>query len=257
MNFIKKLFQFFLKIVTGRDSIRMRRLFLSKLISQRFDNQIQYGPFKGLILGRGVWSSTDRAAMIFGLYEQEVLNSISILPKKYTNFIDLGAADGYYGIGVLINKLFDKSYCFEISQKGREVIRENAELNNVSQDLIVHGEAAAEFYNLIPECNLENSVMLVDIEGAEFDLLDRDCLKAFSKSIIFIELHDWLVKDGLAKKNKLLETAKCFFKITELTTESRDLSKFDELKDFSDTDRWLICSEGRDRRMVWLRLDPI
>jgi hypothetical protein len=257
MTFIKKLFRFIWKILTGGDSIRMRRLFLSNLISKRFNNIVHYGPFKGLILGRGVWSSTDRAGMILGLYEQEVLNSISKLPKKYTNFIDLGAADGYYAIGVLINKIFLKSYCFEMSRKGQEVIRENAELNHVSNDVIIHGKATSDFYHLIPNCNLDNSVLLVDIEGCEFDLLDHDCLKAFSRSIIFIELHDWLVDDGFFKKNQLIERAKLFFNITELTTGSRDLSVFDELRDFSDTDRWLICSEGRDRRMTWLRLDPI
>jgi len=257
MSFFKKLLRFIWKIVTGGDSIRMRKLFLSNLVSKIFKDTVHYGPFKGLVLGRGVWSSTDRAGMILGLYEQEVLNSISTLPKKYTNFIDLGAADGYYAIGVLINKSFHKSYCFEMSPKGRQVIRENAELNNVSDNVIIYGKATANFYNLIPEFNLENTVLLVDIEGGEFDLLGYECLKAFSKSIIFIELHEWLVEDGLVKKNQLIETAKKFFNITELTTSSRDLSVFEELNDFSDTDRWLICSEGRDRRMTWLRLDPI
>ena len=36
-----------------------------------------------------------------------------------------------------------------------------------------------------------------------------------------------------------------------------DLSEFEELKEWSDTDRWLVCSEGRPKLMTWWRLDPL
>ena len=45
--------------------------------------------------------------------------------------------------------------------------------------------------------------------------------------------------------------------ITALVTGARDLSQFRELRMMSDTDRWLLCSEGRPRLMSWLRFDPI
>ena len=257
MKFFLKVFRFFLKVLRGEDSIRIRRSYLSKHISNIFNHKVHYGPFKGLVLGKTLWGTTDRASMILGLYEQEVLNSIVRLPKKYKFFIDLGAADGYYAIGVLKNQFFSKSFCFEMSEKGRQIIQENAELNHVEKDITIHGVATKDFYKLIPNINLSHSVMLVDIEGAEFDLFDYECLKTFRKSIIFIELHESLVKNGLNKKNKLIENAKHFFKVSELTTTARDLSCFQELKDLNDNDRWLICSEGRDKLMTWLRLDPV
>ena len=55
---------------------------------------------------------------------------------------------------------------------------------------------------------------------------------------------------------KLMSDAKPFFKISKLTTTSRDLSKFPELFDLPDSERWLIASEGRSKLMTWLRLDP-
>ena len=55
---------------------------------------------------------------------------------------------------------------------------------------------------------------------------------------------------------ELTNNAKPFFKISTLTTASRDLSKFPELFDYEDSDRWLIASEGRPKLMSWLRLDP-
>lgn len=77
------------------------------------------------------------------------------------------------------------------------------------------------------------------------------------RSIIFIEIHEWFFKDGEKKLKQLLNNAKPFFKISKLTTSSRDLSIFPELSNLIDSERWLIASEGRARLMTWLRFDPI
>jgi hypothetical protein len=47
-----------------------------------------------------------------------------------------------------------------------------------------------------------------------------------------------------------------FFDITEFKTSARDLSKFQELHELSDIDRWLLCSESRPCLMTWMRFDP-
>jgi len=233
-----------------------RREQLKDEMIKLFDSTVAYGPFKGLKFSSDAWWGRERASMILGLYEQEVLESLTNIPKKYKTFIDLGAADGYYGIGVLVNNLFENSFCFESTERGQNVIRENAKLNGVADKLLIYGIAEKDFYKVIPDVQLRNSVLFVDIEGGEFDLLDQDTFKIFKDSIIFIELHDWFFEDANNKLQKLRQDAIEFFDITELTTASRDLSKFPELKDFSDTDRWLICSEGRHKLMAWYRLDP-
>jgi hypothetical protein len=200
---------------------------------------------------------TDRASMLLGLYEQEVLISLKMILARHKTFIDLGAADGYYGIGVLINNMFDRSYCFEISTKGQSIIRKNSILNHVSDKVIIKGIADKNFSDFLAVDEIQNSVLFVDIEGGEFDLFDSFLFEKFQKAIIFIELHDWLFEDGADKRKALILNAEKYFSVTELTTSNRDLCKFLELKIFSDTDRWLICSEGRGLLMTWLRLDPL
>jgi len=245
-----------LKLGIG-NPIKRRRLQLSVLINNLFNSTVAYGPFKGLQLAPNTWwGGADRPSMLLGLYEQEVLTSILNVPKTHRTFIDLGAADGYYGIGVLVNKHFDSSYCFELSEKGQEVIRRNAELNSVSSKLKVYGKAEKDFFKHLPAEQLATSVLLVDIEGGEFNLLDADLFKVLKDTIIFIELHPWLVEDGVNKLAKLKSDASTYFNITEITTASRDLSVFPELRNFNDTDRWLICSESRKQLMTWYRLNP-
>jgi hypothetical protein len=150
-----------------------------------------------------------------------------------------------------------KSYCFEITAKGQEVIKQNAILNNVLNKVVIKGEAKKDFYKDIHIDDIKNSVLLVDIEGGEFNLFDENLFAVFQNSIIFIELHDWFFEDGESKIAKLKSDAKNTHLISELTTSERDLSKFKELKSLSDTDRWLLCSEGRPKMMTWFRFDPI
>jgi hypothetical protein len=233
-------------------AIETRRRQIAKDLDRQFHSIVRYGPFKGMKLTEERWWGIDRAGMLLGLYEQEILESLLTVSKDHRIFIDLGAADGYYGVGVLINNLFDYSYCFEASQAGRDVIKKNAEINGVADRVAIRGLAQKDFYKNIPTEHLAKSVLLVDIEGAEFDLFDKELFGAFRNSVIFIELHD---QSG-QRLAKLASDASAFFDVAELTTTSRDLSKFPELRSLSDTNRWLICSEGRPCMMSWYRLSP-
>lgn len=238
-------------------NIFQKRLFLSNKLNKEFNGVIRYGPFKGFkFVDKSWWGPTDRANMLLGLYEQEVLKSLQTTPKKYKTFIDLGAANGYYGIGVLVGGIFEKSYCYEISLDGQRTIEQNAKLNNVFDKVKIRGTANKDFYKDLDGNEIDQSVLFVDIEGGEFELFDKNIFKVFSQSIIYIELHDWFFVDGNEKLKKLEEDARNYFNIKKLTTTSRDLSVFEELNEMSDTDRWLICSEGRGRRMTWWKLEP-
>jgi len=255
---LRKIFSMLLMDQRGMSiAIHKKRKLLSQELSAVMNNTIKYGPFAGMIFSRDHWwGNSDRGAMLLGIYEQEILNAIMSVQNKYNVFIDLGAADGYYSIGSLISQKFNVSYAFEISIKGREVIQKNATLNNCSNKLHIFGEATKNFYKSIPKKELDSAVILIDIEGAEFSLFDSELFSNLKKSIIFIELHDWIFKDGKKKLEILLKEIRPFFKVSTLRTASRDLSRFSELSEYSDSERWLIASEGRPRLMSWLRLDP-
>ena len=64
------------------DDIHNRRIEISKHLDNLFKSTVQYGPFKGLKLSpRTWWGETDRASMLSGIYEKEVLNSLHNIPK--------------------------------------------------------------------------------------------------------------------------------------------------------------------------------
>jgi hypothetical protein len=234
-----------------------RRREVGARLAQMFDHTVRYGPFAGLRLGPAVAWGTDTGSMLLGLYEQEVLTELArTLPARRT-FIDIGGANGYYAVGVLVAGLADRACCFERSEQARAVIAANAELNGVAARLRIFGTAAPGFHaEIAADHPPSQCVLFVDIEGAEFELLDDGLLEAFRGAVVFVELHEWFFPDGAERLRRLRTRVEERFTITELTTSSRDLSPFPELETFNDDDRWVICSEGRGRRMKWWRLDP-
>jgi hypothetical protein len=239
------------------DPVYAHRMKLARQLDITFNSTVRYGPFAGLHLpDDSWWGYTSRGAMLLGIYELEVLRSLTRKPSHYRVFIDVGAADGYYALGALVSGLFDRTYCFEASAHGRTVIQRGAVRNKLENQVVVLGSAHDDYLQYIQPEHLGRAVMLIDIEGGEFDLLTRANLERLRHTIVFIELHEWRLADGAARLQQLLDNCRATHWVTELTTASRDLSGFPELREMSDTDRWLVCSEGRDRLMSWLRLDP-
>ena len=241
-----------------RRAINAHRKHLALQIASDHQWRVGYGLFAGMQISPVAWwDQTDLASKILGFYELEVLNVLSQVDRsRYRYFVDLGAADGYYAIGAMRAGVFQKTFCFEMSGRGREVIRANAALNNVSESVAVFGYADQRFYESLPEVQLSATVILIDIEGGEFDLLTDELLFRLKDSMLVIELHEFMVDDGSAKLKRLVDKLEKIYKLKWLTTGARDLSGFESLNVLNDTDRWLLCSESRAQRMKWVVCEP-
>ena len=240
-----------------RETVYERRLRVSREVFEMMGGVVGYGPLKGLKLSDDAWwGAPDKASMLLGLYEKELLTALSSKPlTERSNFIDIGAADGYYGIGLVRSGFYKKSFCFEISEKGRETIKHNARANGVEGQVEVFGKADETLVGQLSQECINDSVVLVDIEGGEFDVLNEAFLEAFQHAYILIEIHNW-VEDFEEKYFKLLLAASKYFAIDTVKPVHRDLTQFTELNDFTDDNRYLICSEGRPNVMRFLRLNP-
>lgn len=194
--------------------------------------------------------------MILGIYEQEILELISHLSPKTNTFINLGASDGYYAVGSLASNLFNQCYCFESNMKARELIKQTAERNGVTRKLNVNASADAFFYNKIPTHLLNSSTILIDVEGAETEILTDNTLHALSRSNIIVELHPW-VEYFDQRMNNIITKSRSTHKIHEIRCSKRDLGAIAEIHALPDNLRWLLCSEGRPCQMSWLHFEPI
>lgn len=177
-------------------AVEMARRRISERIRTEADSVVQSGPFRGMRLSPSDshWGGSDKGSMILGLYEKEILDLLASLGSATRPFINLGAADGYYGIGMLVGRLCSSALCFELDEKGRALIRESAEANRVGGRIQIHGTAARGFQNTIPEEYRHNSIILIDIEGHEIELLDQETFRQFRSCDVIVELHPWVTE---------------------------------------------------------------
>ena len=182
------------------DCIRTR---INLDVSEIFQNKVAYGIFKGMKLSNNIWwGKFDIATKLLGQYELHILDKIIDLSDEFETFIDIGAADGYYAVGAVFSNLYSKSICFEISEFGRQVIEENSTINQVSDKIQIHGIANQKVMNSVLE--IENkALILIDIEGGEFDLLTSEFLLVCKNSKLIIELHDSFIKGSDNRRNDL------------------------------------------------------
>ena len=98
-------------------------------------------------------------------------------------------------------------------------------------------------------------MVLIDIEGEEFDLLNDETLKLLSNCNIIIELHPALANRGYEKQKNLINLCKPLFDVSIINRENYNPNLFEELDQFTDEERLIAFSEGRDNNMSWLILE--
>lgn len=230
------------------------RSWLNNRISNLTDNIIQQGLFKGQKIEEFPWwSNADKGNILLGLYEKEIQSVILNKYKKYDNFIDIGAADGYYLFGLAQLNFFKQFIAFEASDLARFYIEQKIQKFNFN-NIKCYGKADSGFINLV---DLEaKNFILCDIEGYEFEIFNDYNLSKLKNCLIVIEIHSKGVECFSDKYNLLISNASKYFNIDYVYTSSRDLSSINLIKRFSDNQRWLLCSEGRSNLGSWIVLNP-
>lgn len=157
---------------------------------EKYPKEVQGGPFKNMqYVDKAVGSNY--LHKLIGSYESILHFHIeSLRSKKFDTIIDIGAAEGYYLVG--LGKMFPNSKLvgFEIEENGRKLITEMYEKNSLKNELILKGEANVN--NVAPYIS-GKTLLICDCEGAELDILNPDIQKAFAwVEMAIIELHDFI-----------------------------------------------------------------
>lgn len=236
-------------------AIRAARYEVAAFLDAELNATVAHGPFKGLKLSSAKgWNSLDRAGILLGLYECELVELMEEAFSRPRPFVDVGAADGYYAVGALTAGWCTKAVAFEASPERQALIEQTAELNGVADRLTILGEASEDFIERARDAlgSTSDAVWLFDVEGAEFDLLSTRALSKLTNATVFVEVHRWADKNG--ERRAALETRAEHFSLKSFGTGPRDPGAFEELAHLSDDKRWLVCSERRRLPGLWWRL---
>lgn len=239
------------------ETVSERRLRVSKEMFDYCKGMVLYGPFRGLKLTDSpFWGGNDLGAMCFGFYEKELLEFLcSDILSNRDIFIDIGAADGYYAIGLLGSKRVETAICFELTQEGRNTIKVNHDLNERPGVLSIYGDVLTDFRKGVKDVDFSKATVLVDIEGLEFEFLSREILTIMRSAVIVIEIHNW-IPSFFNLYSTFLKNASEFFQIEILEKKERDTFAITELRSLTDDNRLLLTSESRPCVMRFLTLTP-
>lgn len=166
--------------------------------ARRGRGRVLSGPFAGMKFDAGYPLGTPRA-IVLGTYEKELwpfLESIGGL--SFDTFVDVGGADGYYAVGGALFWNVGRVVVFEVLEAGRAAIAEHAGRNGVAGRIDLRGLCREEDLLALLD-PVRRDLLLMDVEGAEAELLSRRVCDRLRSSVVVVEAHDF-VSPGLAEE---------------------------------------------------------
>jgi len=220
-----------------------------------FGDSVKYGPFRNLILGHGsTWAQYDDFLKLIGEYEPHIVEKLVEVSDGYTVFVDIGASDGYFALGLVKAEFFSRAICFEKSDEDRSIIKELAKQNHIEGQIEIHGSATATKI-LDLKTQIGRCVILCDIEGGELEILTDEVLELYSNSVFIIELHEHLV--SAQKTEAFKRRCEKYFAMSFILRKSPKVFSYTEFDGYSDDRRFASFSEGRPNLMSWILLEPL
>jgi hypothetical protein len=130
---------------------------------------------------------------LLGIYESELAEEVeSICSRKPDLIVDIGAAEGYYAVGLAVRNPSARVVAFETQATGQADLREMARLNRVSSRVEIRGKCEpTHLREVLTQSNAPSIVC--DVEGYEDKLLDPQAVPTLIKAAILVELHDFIV----------------------------------------------------------------
>ncbi|MEP6757144.1 MAG: glycosyltransferase, partial [Chthonomonadales bacterium] len=188
-----------------------------------FHHHVLSGPFNGMrYVDYSVGSSL--YPKLLGTYEKELQQWLEAqrTNSNLNTIVNIGSGEGYYAVGAAMWLPGAKAFAFDTNALAQSTCLQLAHLNGVVERLYMYGEASGALVNPLLT---ETSLLIVDIEGAEYDLissLDQDRLKS---TRLMIELHDFV---SMEETDRLLTSLRSTHTVELAYSQQRTPKDFDD-----------------------------
>lgn len=212
--------------------------------------KVMAGPFAGMEYVREA-SEGAHAARLFGTYESELHPHIQAFASEGLDcVIDVGCAEGYYAVGLARLMPDVTVHAFDILPRAREACAQLAAKNGVADRVIINEKFTPDGFEAFKD---RKALVIMDVEGAECDLLRPDLSPALRNMSIIVETHDLYRAGTLAElKARFAPT----HHIEELRQEAKTGPLPAWLQDVGHLDQLLAVWEWRSSPAPWLVMRP-
>jgi hypothetical protein len=161
---------------------------VDRAVVKQYGLKIKNGPFAGINYimippYRGL------SAKLLGSYERELHPAFEeAIRTAYSVVINVGSAEGCYSVGYAVKVPRSTVYAFDIDPREQEFCHQLAAVNHVTDRVHIGAECTPEdFQKLINDSTL----VLMDCEGCEDELLDPQKAPKLLQADIILEIHDF------------------------------------------------------------------
>ena len=146
------------------------------------------GPFTGVLHGR-----VHFRANLAGTYERELdewfERLLEAAAPPFERAVDVGGGTGFYAAGLARRLPHARVTVFEIVPAARDVIADTLRRNGVASRVTIRGECTiGSLTDAL--AGQARTLLVMDVEGAERELLDPAAVPALARATIVVETHD-------------------------------------------------------------------
>lgn len=210
------------------------------------------GPFCGMkYYNKIVWGPITPKWL--GTYECELHDIVDyMIKRKYSKILDIGAAEGYYAVGLAYMSPESHVISYDVDYIARKRLLELKQLNDVS-NIEIKGYCD---YDEITAQLCKNALIVCDIEGCEYDLLRPDKCQALAGYDLLVEIHSFQDKSVSDVEQSIIQRFCATHEIQVLSISQRDItsiaSQIPTLRNISKSIVERAVDECRWMPQVWL-----
>jgi hypothetical protein len=229
----------------------------SALFQTLFGRSLKWGLFKGMTyIGASIHSVL--GPKILGTYEKEIAPVFEqACSRQHRLIVDVGAAEGYYAVGLALRNPSSRVVAFEADPGGRKLLEQMIEMNAVGKRVRTEGYCSPGALEEVLSSE-DRALVVMDVEGGEQVLLDPAVCPSLLCAEIVVELHEFIVQ-GIG--DLLVRRFTASHHVREILEQDRTLN------DLPPALRWLALlvpktfllatlKEHRPARMSWLHMVP-
>jgi hypothetical protein len=197
--------------------------YIKKLAESRTQSIVQNGPFRGMRFVNQNCRCGGLVPKWLGVYERELGTSIEeaiLLP--FDTVVNIGAAEGYYAVGLALRMHDARVIAFEMDPSARELLNKVIQLNGVENHVAIEELCTSRILaNILQKSG--KTLVVCDAEGSEAVLLDPIRVPKLEDCHILVELHDFAI-GGLSEelRDRFIKT----HSIKHIWQEERQRSEF-------------------------------
>jgi len=190
---------------------------------------------------------------IVGTYELEILPAIHDTIRRQPDvIIDVGAAEGYYAVGLATRLPNVRVIAYDIYRPARHMLRTLAKLNGVLDRIDIRGQCTPETLEK-DVGSAQRPVIICDCEGYEDDLLQPTPSSNLNRASLLVEMHEMFKPGVTARIRQRFSTTHL---VQEFDTADRNEAQVPTSLGLSPAEARLTMDERRADAMQWLYFRP-